>query len=87
MGSDGSAVLNYNIANLSSGSYDVTFTDGTTGCESATESVTLINPGAPSIDALSSTTECDTYTLPAITGTNLSGNQSYYTEVMVQELP
>ena len=44
------------------------------------QTVDLNNPGAPSIDALSSTTECDTYTLPAITGTNLSGNQSYYTQ-------
>ena len=46
-----------------------------TGCQSD-----LNNPGAPSIDALSSTTACDTYTLPAITGTNLSGNQSYFTQ-------
>ena len=44
------------------------------------QTVDLNNPGAPSLDALSSTTECDTYTLPAITGTNLSGNQSYYTQ-------
>ena len=44
------------------------------------ETVDLNNPGAPSLDALSSITACDTYTLPAIAGTNLSGNQSYYTQ-------
>ena len=79
MGSDGSAVLNYNISNLSSGSYDVTFTDGTTGCESATENVTLINPGAPILDNPGAQTFCDSYTLPEITGTDLSTTESYWT--------
>ena len=79
-GNDNTAVLNYSIIDLGAGSYDVFFIDGTTGCQSATESAELNNPGAPSLDALSSTTACDTYTLPEITGTNLSGNQSYYTQ-------
>ena len=73
-GNDNTAVLNYTIQNLGAGSYDVFFIDGTTGCQSTTESAELNNPGTPSLDALSSTTACDTYTLPAITGTNLSGN-------------
>ena len=39
--------MNYNISNLGAGSYDVFFIDGTTGCESVTESTILNNPSAP----------------------------------------
>ncbi|GLR17530.1 hypothetical protein GCM10007940_21450 [Portibacter lacus] len=35
----------------------------------------------PQIDPLSAQTECDSYTLPVITGTNLSGNEAYFTEM------
>ncbi len=79
-GNDNTAVLNYTITDLGAGSYDIFFIDGITGCQSAMESTQLNNPGAPSLNDLSSTTACDTYILPAITGTNLSGNQSYYTQ-------
>ena len=46
-GTDNTATLNYNISNLSAGSYDVFFIDGTTGCQSSTESTILNNPSAP----------------------------------------
>ncbi len=34
----------------------------------------------PDIDALPDTIVCDSYTLPEITGTNLSGNEAYYSQ-------
>ena len=43
--------------------------------------VTLTNPGAPDVDDLADVTVCDSYTLPVITGTNLTGNESYFTAV------
>ena len=46
-GTDNTATLNYNISNLEAGSYDVFFIDGTTGCQSVTESTILNNPSAP----------------------------------------
>ena len=44
------------------------------------ESIDLENPGAPSIDLKLDTSVCDVFILENITGSNLSGNVSYYTE-------
>ncbi|MEY3085561.1 MAG: putative adhesin, partial [Bacteroidota bacterium] len=77
-GSISSATLNYTITSLGAGNYDVNFIDETTGCQSATVSTTLINPGAPVLNNPGSQTACDSYSLPTITGTPLSGNQAYY---------
>jgi gliding motility-associated-like protein len=77
-GSISSATLNYTITSLGAGSYDVNFVDGTTGCQSVTISTILINPGAPVLNNPGPQTTCDSYSLPAITGTTLSGNQAYY---------
>ena len=44
------------------------------------ESIDLENPGAPSIDIKLDTSVCDVFVLDNITGSNLSGNVSYYTE-------
>ena len=76
-GNDNSAVLNYSIIDLGAGSYDVFFIDGSTGCQSATESAELNNPGAI---AMLFQYHGMIHTLPAITGTNLSGNLRYYTQ-------
>jgi PKD repeat protein len=38
--------------------------------------ITIVSP--PVIDAVASVSICNSFTLPAITGTGLSGNQSYY---------
>lgn len=38
-----------------------------------------INP-TPQITPLTDVEQCDNYTLPAITGTNLTGNENYYTQ-------
>ena len=47
--------MNYNISNLEAGSYDVFFIDGTTGCQSVTESTILNNPSAPVAPIISNT--------------------------------
>lgn len=66
----------------------VSFTPGSTntytvtanlaGC-SSTDQVTVTVNQTPGIDPITNQTSCDTYTLPAITGTNLTGSEAYYT--------
>jgi gliding motility-associated-like protein len=77
-GTNAAATLNYSITSFGAGNYDVYFIDGTTGCQSATVSTDLNNPGAPVLDDVLDQLVCDTYTLPTITGTNLSGSASYW---------
>jgi gliding motility-associated-like protein len=79
-GSNSSADLTVNpdVTGLGSGDYDVQFVDDN-GCVSNTTSVTLINPGAPILNNPGAQTVCDSYTLMPITGTGLTGNQSYWT--------
>ena len=50
-------------------------------CTSVDTLIVTIN-FSPIIDPSADATECDTYTLPAITGTNMTGNESYYTGSM-----
>ncbi|NBR13598.1 MAG: PKD domain-containing protein, partial [Crocinitomicaceae bacterium] len=67
------------ISNLVAGSYTVSVALTSTGCQSTTQVVTLINPGAPDINDIADQVLCGgSYTLPTITGTNLPGNQAYY---------
>ncbi|TNF47121.1 MAG: gliding motility-associated C-terminal domain-containing protein [Bacteroidetes bacterium] len=77
-GTDADATLNYTIPNLGAGNYSVYFIDGATGCQSATESTSLNNPGAPVLNNPGPQTACDSYALPVITGTGLV-NESYWT--------
>ena len=82
-GSASPVALPYNIEDLEAGNYNVTFTDGTTGCVSAQVSTILNNPGAPIIDPIGNYTSCEVdYVVPdpltAITGTNLTGGQAFY---------
>ncbi len=46
-------------------------------CSDETSFVVTINDG-PVLDAVSDVTACDSYALPAISGTNLTGNEAYY---------
>ena len=70
--------MNYTIQNLGAGTYDVFFVDGTTGCQSSTESTLLNNPGAPIVDPINSVNNCGTdYILGAITGSDLVDPQYY----------
>jgi gliding motility-associated-like protein len=79
-GTSGPMNSNYSITNLGAGSYDVTFTNSSTGCQSAVVSTSLLNPGAPIINPIADITQCGgSYTLPAISGTSLI-NPQYYTQ-------
>ena len=53
---------------------------GTGACPNDTAFVSIVI-NDPSINAYSNQTVCESYTLPNITGTNLSGNQAYYTGI------
>jgi gliding motility-associated-like protein len=80
-GSTASAVLPYTINGLSSGSYNVTFTNAATGCVSTTVSTTLNNPGAPVINTMPNLVTCGTpiqILESTITGTNLTSNIGFY---------
>ncbi|XOV67439.1 MAG: gliding motility-associated C-terminal domain-containing protein [Fluviicola sp.] len=77
-GSSGSVTLPFTFSSLPPGTYDVTFTDNTTGCTSLIAQETLINPNAPVIDPISTLSDCDSIQLPPITGTDLTGSEAYY---------
>jgi gliding motility-associated-like protein len=67
-----------NLAASTPGTYTVTYTTPDPICfDQATFEIT-INP-VPVIDPIVDVTICFEYILPTITGTNLTGNQSYYT--------
>jgi gliding motility-associated-like protein len=75
--------LPYTISNLEAGTYDVIFTNGTTGCISNNPSTVLNNPGAPIIDPITDTISCEIeYAIPNaltyVTGLNLTGGQAFY---------
>ena len=81
-GTSAVVTLPFIISNLSPGSYDVIFTS-TAGCVSQIKSTNIVNPGAPVITPLNDYTSCNiNYTvqdpLTSITGSNLTGNQAYY---------
>ena len=59
--------------------YVVTATNTVTLCGSTTMTFTVtVNP-TPDITPLGDQVACDSYVLPAIGGTNLTGNEAYYT--------
>ncbi len=51
----------------------------TNGSCSDEENFTITVTNTPTVNDIPNPIACDSYTLPAITGTNLSGNQAYYT--------
>ncbi|WP_421802336.1 T9SS type B sorting domain-containing protein [Flagellimonas sp.] len=55
------------------------FSPGTGSCPDVENSFTVTINNTPAIDPLADQTACDAYTLPAITGSNLSGNEAYFT--------
>ncbi len=52
--------------------------DGVTGCSDQEAFTVTITP-APSISPISNVSSCNSYTLPGISGNNLTGNQAYFT--------
>jgi gliding motility-associated-like protein len=74
---DGSG--NFTVTGLDAGDY-ASFVVTGNGCSGSNPDVIeLLNPGAPNIAPLAPAVACDQYTLPTITGTNLTGNEAYYT--------
>lgn len=67
------------ISGLGAGTYTVTATNPVTTCKSAEVIITLTNPNSPNVTVIADQTLCGTtYTLPAITGSNLT-NAQYWT--------
>ncbi|GEM_PF-3302432 len=72
------------LSNLGAGLY-TDFSLSFEGCAFLSlQIIDLNNPGAPIIDNQLDSTVCDAFVLLDISGVNLSGNQSYYTEVDAQ---
>ncbi|MBK9335084.1 MAG: HYR domain-containing protein [Lewinellaceae bacterium] len=59
-------------------SVDVIFTDTATGCKNTT-TITFTVFQTPIVDDIADQAACDSFELPVITGTNLTGNEAYYT--------
>ena len=77
----------YVLSGLAAGIYS-SFSLEQNSCQfTSTVIMDLINPEPPVMDVLSDTTICDSYTLVDITGTNLSGNESYYTQAIASGTP
>ncbi|MEX1190338.1 MAG: PKD domain-containing protein [Brumimicrobium sp.] len=70
---------NSGLIDLSSanGTFTITYTTPDPVCFDTETFDITINP-EPIIDPLADQTKCENYTLPAITGTNLTGNEAYY---------
>ena len=64
--------------NLAAGMYTVSITDGN-GCVKDT-TFDLIAAPIPLFDPFSDQEECESYILPPITGSTLSGNEAYYSQ-------
>lgn len=52
--------------------------DGATGCADSTAQVTVAYVNTPNLNPISNVQACQSYVLPAISGSNLSGNEKYY---------
>jgi hypothetical protein len=65
---------------LSAGSVVLTLTaNGNGACGSVNDAMSLVITAVPGINNPGNQTACNSYTLQTITGTNLTGNEAYYT--------
>ena len=48
--------------------------------DSRVQTFTAVCTACPDIDPIANVTECDSYVLPVITGTDLTGNEAYFTQ-------
>ncbi|MDR0802055.1 MAG: gliding motility-associated C-terminal domain-containing protein [Fluviicola sp.] len=60
------------------GLYTYTISNGT-GCGDSTAQITVSLTNTPSLNPFANVQACTSYTLPAITGITLAGNEKYYT--------
>ncbi|MFC7526909.1 CshA/CshB family fibrillar adhesin-related protein [Parapedobacter sp. GCM10030251] len=75
----GSVVANPILNAIGTITYYAEATNGS--CSSPTRTpVTLMIQSAPHIEPIENQEACEAYTLPEITGVNLTGNEAYYTE-------
>jgi gliding motility-associated-like protein len=81
-GSNGSVSLPFTITNLAAGTYNVTFTNTTTGCVSNNPSTTLSDPNSPILNPIGNVIACEgEFVVPAyteISGSNMTGSQAFY---------
>jgi gliding motility-associated-like protein len=69
------------ISDLFAGNYAVTIINPTTNCRSIAQNIILVNPNAPVVSDIVDQVLCGgCFTLPLISGTNLTGNQRYYSQ-------
>ena len=73
-----SAIPNNGLGIDNTGNFTITYTTPGTFCSASSNYNITIN-ATPVITTLSNQEECDSFTFPAITGTNLTGSESYYT--------
>ena len=64
------------LASALPGAYTITYSTSGACADSSTQILNINSP--PDIDIMTDTTVCGSYTLPVITGSNLSGSESYY---------
>ncbi|MFT7611351.1 MAG: gliding motility-associated-like protein, partial [Parvicellaceae bacterium] len=64
------------LTGSTAGTYNVMYTTG--GACSADSTIAITINATPSLDVIADVLTCGSFTLPVITGTDLSGNESYY---------
>ncbi len=68
----------FTVGTNSNGTYHYTI-DGAPGCADSVATIQVAFIQTPTLNPIQDVTTCTSYILPAISGTNLSGNQRYYT--------
>ena len=77
--SDASGEITLSGTSYVAGSYDIIVQVTGESCPSVVESTSLVDPGSPDIDPISSYEVCDgSYTLGSISGTDLTSSVAYY---------
>jgi gliding motility-associated-like protein len=78
-GSSANVTLPFTLNNVSGGSYSFSLSSSPGACVSNTATATLAIPPTPVLNDVPDASVCDVYALPAITGTNLGSDASFWT--------
>ncbi|ARN77535.1 hypothetical protein BST97_05785 [Nonlabens spongiae] len=73
----GTSILDFDCSDIGTQTVTLSGEDSCGNVGSNTSTITVLAPDAPDLDALNNVVANCSYTLPAITGTGLSGNQVY----------